>query len=168
MACSLIRDPAHTPHLPDPHPGRRNPSRQGSKQFLKVLKRDAPASACVALTTVLLLNHDLLRKKTQVIPRPGVSCQVALSYFQPHIRSRPDGVRSPSGKPGCTGNSHFPEIIYESEKSLHDFLQDLPSMLGRRVCMVVGSFFCFVLGWFGVLHPCFYFSQALQFSLNPV
>lgn len=77
-------------------------------------------------------------------------------------------MRSPSGKPGCTGNSHFPEIIYESEKSLHDFLQDLPSMLGRRVCMVVGSFFCFVLGWFGVLHPCFYFSQALQFSLNPV
>ena len=120
-------------HLPDPHTGIRNPNRQGSKQFLKVLKREAPASACVALTTVLFLNHDLLRKKTQVIPRPGVSCQVALSYFQPHIRSRPDQVRSPLGKPGCTGNSHFPEIIYESKKSLHDFLQDLPSMLGRRV-----------------------------------
>lgn len=70
-----IRDPAHTPHLPDPHAGRRNPNRQGSKQFLKVLKGEAPASACIALTTVLLLNHDLLRKNAQVIKRPGVSWQ---------------------------------------------------------------------------------------------
>ena len=58
----------------------------------------------------------------------------------------------------------------------HLRVQEVPARLPPGLTINVGEkslrgswfFFCFVLGWFGVLHPCFYFSQTLQFSLNPV
>lgn len=156
--------PYTTSPIPTPEGGI--PAAREVSSFWKSSKEKLLLAPALHWTTVLLLNHDLLHKKTQVTPRPV--CPVRWPQLFPASYKKQAWWSEVTVREArMPGPLSFPRNHLRVLRSPCNALSRLTINVGEK--SLPGSRL-FVLLWDGLafyIHA-YFFSETLPFSLNPV